>query len=407
MILKLLPAPALLALVGFAPRSGPQDWVIGAGQTVVYDTAQGPVSVHDLRIEAGGTLRVVGPQAFRLNATGAIEIDGLLDVSGFDASDVWTLNTPQLVAYGGDGAAGGGDGGPGNRLTTKSNAKGGDGSAHRPAFPGGGHGGESGFRYIHPRPGGGGGGALGPDQPVSADPNAPENLGRFVQDGFDGALQAFGVILLMRPPQGGAGGSRPFIDGDPLNDFWGRKPVSGSQSVIVGELDRPVPGAGGGGGGNAIASTVFPNPAWPVGEHRGAGGGGGGGLAILVATHARIGAAGKLVVNGGAGGAGENTLFINRMAGGGGGGSGGMLVLQVGTIDLSAAQSNCVRALGGRGGRGENDQVGAPDAGGMGGPGLLQFHVPNGAADISLPSGQTLDTMTAPTAHVLLPEPGL
>ena len=210
------------------------------------------------------------------------------------------------------------------------------------------------------------------------------------------------------PPKGGAIGTAVFTDASADNDFFGRKVVTGV-GEIVGELAAPRAGQGGGAGGDAHRSGVWPMvPFINNLIDKGCGGGGGGGLAILLARTIRVGSEGRLSADGGTGGFGENTSGINCIGGGSGGGSGGMIVLQAELIDLSQVQPGAFSALGGLGGPGANNFLRAEGGGGHGGPGLIQFHVPNGdPMNVLLPIGTFLGQISSPEAHVLKIESGL
>ena len=58
----------LLSAFAAAPTAPSNDWIIGSGQVVQYDTAGGPVHVNLLRIDAGGILQVTGSQPFKVFA---------------------------------------------------------------------------------------------------------------------------------------------------------------------------------------------------------------------------------------------------------------------------------------------------------------------------------------------------
>jgi hypothetical protein len=398
----------LLSTPAASPTVPAEDWVIGAGEVVRYDTAGGPVTVDNFRIEAGATLRILGSAPFDLLAFESIQIDGTLDLSGFDSPDVLTLDQPQIPEVGAVGGPLGGRGGPASRRTTTVTPKGTDGfgPGARPHL--GGEGGESGWHPssassgIYRRAAGGGGGVLGPDQPIIPDePEHPSNLGLIALPGVDGNPQATSAIGF-HLPWGGVIGSPVFVDGDPGNDFFGRKSTPSGGS-ITGELASPIAGQGGGGGGDAIWTNFYPPVVLiPSKNDKGGAAGGGGGLCILQAEEIGIGPVGRILADGGSGGAGENTAFFNRIGGGGGGGSGGMLLLQSRRIDLSMASSDALRCRGGAGGEGANNHLRAEGGGGHGGPGLIQLHVPAGdPAKVRLPSGVSLEDLSSPTAHIL------
>ena len=356
----------------------------------------------NVRIEAGATLRVQGPNAFFLHAKGSFEIDGLVDLSGLDRPDVATLGTGNQPEVGAAGVAGGGFGGVGSFLTTTSTPMGGAGFGAFGQVGLGGGGGEAGYG-LGPtdafRGGGGGGGALGPDLPAQA---LPGLVGILPQSGYDGGQIATGAVFGLNPPQGGQRGLGAFVDGDASNDFWGLRldPVTGV--VTVGELRRPRAGSGGGAGGDSVKTSTFPPLPWsPLTDKKGNGGGGGGGLGLMKARLVRLGSAGAIRADGGDGGAGESVLFLDHVGGGSGGGSGGYLVLQGAHFDLSQASADCLSAVGGAGGEGKSG-AGSMSAGGDGGAGVIQLHYLHPGALI-LPSGSTLAELSIPDAHQLLP----
>ncbi len=390
------------------------DFVVPAGQTLVYDTLHGPIQARNVIIEPGAVLRVLAPaDPLRIRADETIRIDGTLDLSGADGRVVVYFGVGAIQVPGGLGGPGSNRGGAGNPNTTTWSSRGGPSLTNfgvLTAFAA--LGGESGLGPNNDewrRPGGGGGGALGPDEALPFPPTAIQNVGRIAFDGRDGSPNALGAESLLNLPRGGSKSLIPFVDGIPSNDFFGhmRDPVSGM--VITGELVAPEGGRGGGAGGNAIRGSTYPPPTpWTqTSEEVGGGGGGGGGLGILIAPRIEIGMSGHVVANGGRGGEGQNTNGLNRIGGAGGGGSGGMLILQARVINLSQALPGALSALGGRGGRGANNVFDVMGAGGNGGPGLIQLHVPLNPNALLLPSGVSLSQLSAPTAKVLLPEPGL
>jgi hypothetical protein len=392
--------PLLLSL---APQSpAPPDWVIPAGSTVFYDTAGGPLHVNSLTVQPGAYLRIVGPKPFLVVADSHIQIDGGVDASGFQAKAVGTLLTPFLAEPGALGSAGGGQGGTASPQTASSSALGGSGHVGRGMHvdPRGGRGGETGWSPSPDknlrRGAGGGGGAFGPDE-------LGGGAGLVAETGADGHPLGTGALSGTSPPKGGAINARPFADGDPANDFWGRKLDATTGAIAVGELALPAAGVGAGAGGDAIFGTSFPTIPFgpPYLDKKGAGGGGGGGLVVLVSPAIAIGATGSILADGGGGATGESLLGFDHIGGSSGGGSGGMIVLEAFAIDLSLANANALSARGGIGGVGE-PAVGW-SKGGNGGPGLIQLHVPS-AAMLSLPAGTQLDALSAPNAHALLPQ---
>lgn len=397
MTMTYLLAPLALLLAAHDNSSG-EDWVIQSGTVRTYHTAAGTLWLNSLRIEAGGTLRVVGRTPFRLLVSQIVVIDGSLDLSGKNNFGVTTLNTTNQPEPGARGQAGGGDGGVGSAETIQSTPAGGPGEG-----PGGGGGGETSYsdQGTNARRGaGGGGGVLAADQPVHPDPLDPSNRGLVAWRGWPGGALGLGALSQNAPAQGGSVGSPTFVDGNPANDFWGV-----SAAGVVGELATPRAGSGGGAGGDAVDSASFPLiPFLPSGDEKGSGGGGGGGLGLVLTRELRVGPRGRIRVDGGHGGGGENVGFFDRVGGGSAGGSGGMLVLEAVVFDFSRARDAGITALGGRGGPGKDNHHDTRGAGGNGGPGILQLHTPDGTQGaIRLPVGKTLEDLTSPDAVVLLP----
>ncbi|MEQ1895707.1 MAG: hypothetical protein ABL998_24470, partial [Planctomycetota bacterium] len=179
----------LASAFDFAGTGGPGgtfDWVIRPGERVFFDTSSavvlggpdgapttsvtffgGRIDVNDFIVEEGGYLRFQGPNVVRIHATGAVRIDGEIDISGFGARDLTSFDTGNLVEQGGSGAAGGGDGGDANVNTSGSSSRGGRGEGAFGALGLGGNGGESAYlRHSNEenrRPGGGGGGRFALD----------------------------------------------------------------------------------------------------------------------------------------------------------------------------------------------------------------------------------------------------
>ncbi len=74
------------------------DWVVKSGESLIFDTVSeflvdvenglfltvenGVLLVNDITIEAGAEVRVVGPNPLRILATGEVNLDGRIDVSG-------------------------------------------------------------------------------------------------------------------------------------------------------------------------------------------------------------------------------------------------------------------------------------------------------------------------------------
>ena len=414
----------LTAAFDFTGKGGPGgnfDWVVKPGQIFVFDTVSssivggpngipttiqesrgGIVDVRNLWVQAGGTLRVQGSNTMLLNATGEVRIDGIFDASGFNAKDVATLNTGHQPETGGAGAAGGGRGGNGSEVTTNSTPRGSPGWGPFGEEGTGGQGGESGYAPLSKgkdarRPGGGGGGRFAKD--FVALPNPVGGLE--VQPGFPGHAETKGAESNQSPARGGNPGRGPFQDLDPSNDFFGVKPVvepdgmGGFQvtGLIRGELSSIWAGYGGGGGGDALPSNTFPTPKWTAAsdEKGGGGGGAGGGIRIRALGPIVFGTSGRISADGGHGGTGENTNFLDHVGGTGGSGSGGHIVLEsavrIDFTDLENVGPDDDQNITHVSVRGAPMYIGATNPrdnipigishGGSGSPGVIQLHVPS------------------------------
>jgi hypothetical protein len=389
------------------------------------EVTAGKINVRHMVIQAGASLRAQGVNPVKIEASGNVLIQGILDVGGFPRPDVATLNTGNQPEIGAAGAAGGGGGGVGSWQVTTSTPIGGPGEGPGGLQNFGGGGGESGFATGgtgNRRPGGGGGGRLGADATASDDLNNQTNgvgiqengsaWGMIATTGFNGSNNATGAITKQSPPKGGTIGLAPFFDNQTDNNFFGNS-FDGT-NVILGELLAPTAGAGGGAGGDALPSTSFPTQNWVAGsDEKGCGGGGGGGsLHILSLGNVELSGAGAFIsAGGGAGGAGENVSGLDHVGGGSGGGSGGHIVIEVGSnLIFTNAGPRCIRARGGRGGFGISGDK-STNAGGSGGPGLIQVHVLDPTTDIihvNPPAGaaDNLDKMTWPNGVKLVPSFG-
>jgi hypothetical protein len=410
----------LTAAFDFTGTGGPGgdfDWIIRQGEIFLFDTTatsivggpdgvpttiqnttNGVVDVRDLHVEAGGTLRIQGNNTMLINATGEIRIDGEIDLSGFNAKDVATLNTGQQPEAGGAGAGGGGRGGNASEVINNSTPRGGTGDGPFGESGIGGQGGESAFAPDNlgkdaRRPGGGGGGRFAKNFNTSAG-------GLFAGPGKPGHSQSRGAVTGASPAKGGLQGSGPFLDGKGNNDFFGIRPLTTPDGMggftltglIRGELNQVWAGYGGGGGGDALPSNRFPTRNWGPGsdEKGGGGGGGAGGIRIRALDQIIFGANGKIVASGGQGGTGENTLFLDHVGGTGGSGSGGHVILESavrvdfanGDPTKSAGNKIHVDTIGAGGKIGPKDNgngEAVPQGishGGSGGPGIPQIHVP-------------------------------
>ncbi|MEQ1892257.1 MAG: hypothetical protein ABL998_06925, partial [Planctomycetota bacterium] len=434
----------LAAAFSFDGRGGPNgnfDWVVRPGEIFFFDTnsqviiggpdgvpqfeqrtANGVVDVRNLRIEAGGEIRVQGPNPMRINATGDVRIDGRLDLGGFNAKDVATLNTGNQVEIGGAGAAGGGKGGSASEVTTSSTPRGGRGDGPFRSGRLGGDGGETAFSNDLStagkdtrRPGGGGGGRFAKNHSGTIQPTGCSVA---AESGGDGHPLSTGAITGIRPAKGGDPGEGPFLDSSDQNNFFGTLPVVSGGSLgglVRGELSSLWAGYGGGGGGNADPAPRFPTPNWNFGSDEKGGGGGGaaGGLHIRALGRIIFGLEGEINANGGRGGTGENTNFLDHIGGTGGGGSGGHIILESasqvdfsdnGTI-TSGTSFEFVQACGPPKKVGNTEYVNtccrAYSNGGAGGAGIIQIHVPD---NISPPGDSPTSDIRIPTALVGEPE---
>lgn len=455
----------LSAAFSFGGTGGPNgdfDWVVRTGQIAFFDTTNTPivggpnglptttlnavngvVDVRNLIIEPGAEIRVQGPNPMRINATGDVVIQGRLDISGFNAKNVSTLNTGNLVEIGGSGTAGGGEGGKANENTTGPSPRGGRGGGPFRQAALGGEGGEMGVNDRNDaknnrRPGGGGGGRFAKDwigtNTVStafvmvATAGNPGNPGTGANPSANGARGAVSGII---PAPGGLPGQGPFIDPSNDNDFFGVRPVVSNGEfvgLVRGELPRLWAGYGGGGGGNA--GKNYPNPGWNFGsdEKGGGGGGGAGGLHVKALGRIVFGTSGQILCNGGRGATGENTNFLDHVGGTGGAGSGGHVILESATAvdftdrgtNLGAGTRDFVLAGGFQLNQGTQGYVDnccrTMSNGGAGGPGVVQIHVPEptlapgdvGDFDILVPTAalgvaNPLDEVSSPPPYVMIP----
>ncbi|MFT7667647.1 MAG: hypothetical protein ACI8X5_000326 [Planctomycetota bacterium] len=400
---------SLEASFGFDGTGGPGgtfDLKIPENQEVVFDTTStiftggpnfvgtttqlalgGRLDVRNLWVPASATLRIQGPNAAKIVATGFVRIEGVIKVNGGNAKSVFTLNTPVIPETGGAGQAGGGAGGTGSFLTSVVTPRGGNGQGAFGAAGFGGEGGEAGWTTlsgangINRRAAGGGGGVFGKNQEIEISTMTGPVLcldqaifGLDAESGFpghDNALSSQGNHI----PYGGHAGPGPFgISATGVDDFFGIKVsnegVMGLETLIRGELTRPTGGSGGGAGGDGTFVTekvgTYPPP-YLQNNHqdKGAGGGGGAGAVSLLALgDIRFEGSGRIEAIGGFGNGGENTSGVNRVGGGSGGGSGGHVILQTaGRIDLTMLTAQNTLAINARGGQGG---AGAGNNGGVG-----------------------------------------
>jgi hypothetical protein len=446
----------LSAAFSFDGTGGPNgdfDWIVRTGEIFFFDTTNTPINggpngvptttlnavngivdVRNLIIEAGGEVRVQGPNPMKINATGEVIIRGKLDISGFNAKDVATLNTGNQVEIGGAGTGGGGKGGNANDNITEPSPRGGRGQGPFRQQNLGGEGGEMGFNSTNSknarRPGGGGGGRFAKDWVGTQ--SFTSGFGMTAGPGNPGNPASIGALSQRTPAAGGLPGQGPFIDASSENDFFGVRPVveAGEVTALIrGELPRLWAGYGGGGGGNA--GRAYPNPNWNLSADEKGGGGGGGAGALQIKALGRIafGEEGLIVAVGGRGATGENTNFLDHIGGTGGGGSGGHVVLESATL-VDFTDGGASLGIGARdfvlsagpvlrtGPTGDVDTCCRTHSnGGAGGPGVIQIHVPDAVSppstssatsDILVPTQASvalnpIDQVTSPPAYRMIP----
>lgn len=374
----------------------------GGVPTMTQQVINGVVDIRNLFIPADSKLVIQGSNICTILASGTVTIHGRIEVRGSNSTGVGSLNTTNIPESGAVGNAGGGSGGTGSFLTNQSTPRGGSGSG---AFGLSGAGGQGGESSYHPtvknarRAAGGGGGKFGPDVFYDFTNSMGIHflrcqtlIGMDGEAGFMGGQAGTGAESQTSRAVGGMQGNSPFIDASDENNFFGSMlkidPITGEETLILGELDRMWAGGGGGAGGDAIQSSSFPLVPFTItGDEKGAGGGGGaGGLRILAIGQINIvndgvTTFGSINADGGHGGGGENSLFFDRVGGGSGGGSGGHVVLSsASSISIGGNATNSdafytdsptlnvhrkrsISVLGGEGGAGNDNRGGANETG--------------------------------------------
>lgn len=291
------------------------------GVRLVAASGGGEFRFTRLLIPPAVTLRGVGPNPLVLRISEFAEIDGVIDVSGFDGGlPDFTDPANPTAGVGGAAGPGGGRGGDGGFADGVSRVAGGDGELPPDLPP------ElrAGFTSPEPTglpvplelatPAGGGRSIDGPN----ACPAGPGGGGAFGTSGSPG-------ITSCAPPGGvgatsGARGTRygwtSFVN-----------PITGDPLRLGGS-------GGGGGGGELFAAGMA------VAHSPGSGGGGGGGfLQISTPGSLRLGITARILARGG-------TAFRAAVAGGNaGGGAGGGILLQAGLIDIAAAEVSVAAGL--------------------------------------------------------------
>ncbi len=417
-----LPFPGKQGAVDFEPNT--RIVYLDTDYCRVYPKEGAPFTVkggvfhfRNIFIPKGVEVRGRGSNPLVLIASGKVEIRGTISVKGGDAPRSNGRNQADLPSPGGTPVCGGARGGKGSPETSKPSPKGEDGKTPESSPDRGGKGGHS--AYGNPNEffraaGGGGGSYTTAGDPAYLTPTFPQMLG------FGGDGDGKDPLVPGKKSAGGKPGSVIWKDGKDFNDFYGRdvRTIGGREVLVTGELKAPVGGAGGGGGGDRIPSTTFPGSTFPKNAKGGGGGAGGGILIIRAAGPITVASTGRLSADGGNGAGGEAAGSCYQ-GGGGGGGSGGMILLVSGEKILVEPKDHRsieeglfpVSADGGIGRTGTYGGGGgfsskyparnwaAPNRGGFGGMGLVEFMVPDPARDAVFPKGQVKPS------PILLPAP--
>ena len=312
----------------------------GASPNTCPNTVDGSTAVvwefTTFTINPGITVTITGVNPAIILVTGAVVIKtgGELVVNG-QPGEVGNPTTtrsalPPLGAKGGEGVAGGGDGGDSNAPP-----------ATRPD--------------LNPAYGDDGWAGYGsedfPDDPESGEGagqgNAAQDFCVFVPGGVTGSSSGSG---------GGAGHAETGVDGSAyidanycwLADTRGRGGAAYPGGAIGDLMLTPSAGSGGGAAGYCDGN--------PLGNRQGGimatgGGGGGGGGFVDITSASSITVRGTISAKGGKGGNGGLSFFIDTgdTGGGGGGSGGGIRLLTPGYMDIAGATLD---AGGGRGGTG-------------------------------------------------------
>jgi cysteine-rich repeat protein len=340
-----------------------------------------PPGIHNyttITIPAGVHVTTMGTGILELRATGAIEIDGTVDVSGGRGGDGGQGDNSNCDTGGGQGGATGLGiaGAAGTGVNCPAVGLGGQGSADMGLAVAGANGINRNLAGSCPAAGGafGGGGGAGACSGGAGGGGYAGGGGGAGYSSANGGAGASsgadhgGAPGLANVDQMGAGKS-PGMGGHAPGAYAGGNgslvvgcttvyPASGGGGGAIGQTaaaDLGVtttfqPGSGGGGGGGQCSQCSF-----------GSGGGGGGGGALRIATTGTltIGGTAQLLANGGAGGDGS----VQAGANAGGGGSGGVIYLSAPTLNVAAGAT--VSAVGGSGGT-SNPNCGGGGAGGLG-----------------------------------------
>ena len=412
--------------------------VFGTAETVVG----GVFDFSSIRVQAGGTLRLVGSNPARIFARGELLIEGKIDVAGI--SGAAHSSTLQFGGTGGIAGPAGGAGGDGGDRPDGENI-GGTNLTPDPVL----------YSDVDGKPGMGvpvpttmsptsfvafGQGGLAWPQPIgmnNPDTGMPFHFPTSVTDisGMQFDVRSTNPVCSNVFPGAPGAGAAHGLSGTPGIPMDDRNPanippaqggpvyvlppnsVPGDHSELLtggitdAELRTLDPeagllrgGAGGGGGGAHMQGTTttgtglfngachadfFGNPymlTGAPGQHSSAGGGGGGG-GVQVQAGRRILVNGEVDASGGDGG----SAMTGDRAQAGGGGAGGGVLLQSPLVVLQVPVAR-IDFSGGAGGVGTTNSMG-----GSGGPGYVRLE----AALANLPTPDTLSMSTVPTGQDL------
>ena len=346
-------------------------------------------------------LQLVGSSPPVITVAGRCDIQGVLEVSGGDVTEVWSPNVP-LGQEGADGGVFGGAGGQGGDEC--------QGIGPSPDYNG--RDGES-VRVLA------GHGYLG-----SVQQTAGRGSNFFPGDGLNNSQQFGGgsspVLYCLSASAGGSGGGylTPGDDGRVLAVMSGAVPLP-NQSNYMGPpagggaqmqlfpfppasgLSRSsehflIGGSGGGGAGSNCTLSLNVAPGWAPGA---GGGGGGGAIALRAGGLLRVAPDAKVLANGGTAlDYVSLTSSASAQVAPAGGGSGGSIVLQSGGVGEIQGEINVEGGQGGffrrQGASGIFPQAGVIEIqGGDGSPGFVRYELPT-APDV----GDLLTMVPAATA---------
>jgi hypothetical protein len=398
----------------------------GAFDPTVNPTYLAP-GVHDfttITVPAGVTVYVAGAGALSgtldLHATGAIEIDGTIDVSGGPG----TQNT--ITSQSTESGRAGGGGFTGEPYATAALSAACQFVAGNPGSLGMAISGTAGTCTV-------GSTTLcgtidSPESEVFAAPPAAYGGGAGVFTGYraygsggggpaGGAPGSAGTAYGGEPDCSGASGGGGAVGG--AGGFGGGPPYNGAAGVLgqtqcTGVNGAPAAYVGGGGGGSigsAASSDLAVTTTFQTGSggggasadylnrpvFGGTSGGGGGGGALKLETTATITITGQLLANGGVGGdavIGTPGPDCNPQPGaGGGGGSGGVIYLSAPSIAVGPLAT--VSAAGGAGGA--ESEFASGGAGGAGGLGRIRLSVAPATCSLNGTFNPPLASGCAPT----------